>query len=539
MTVLRSGSASDVGRVRAINEDRALESLSLYAVADGMGGHAGGEVAARTAIDALQAAFAASPSGEGLVEAVRRANGAVWQRSLADPDLRGMGTTLIAAALVPGEDGDRLVLTNVGDSRAYRYNSGTFEQLTVDHSVAEELLARGELTEEEAAVHPHRHILTRALGIAPDVDVDVWEISPTEGDRFLLCSDGLSNEVSGERMAAALSSSRDPQEIAEELVVLANEHGGSDNITAVVVDVVVGDKPPGASLTPDVFVIAGDQAPGVGDPGAGEPGTGEPGTGEPGAGDPGVGDPGAVAGDASGLATQGRARRPGVVNVIGPARSSDAQPPQPAAVATGLTAGQLHSARGTTGMAPRMTFPARAEPAPTGARRPTSQPVVFKPPRRLTFRVAVFVLVFAAVVAAAWGVINWYVDHSYYVGLRQDEVVIFQGRPGGFLWLHPHVVATSGLTTAHILPYHLASLRSGVQEPSLGAARAFVANLRSESQATIGGGTSTTSTTGGGTSTTSTTAGGTARGMGVTGSGGTRPTGMAPLGSGITSQEEV
>lgn len=509
MTVLRSGSASDVGRVRAINEDRALESLSLYAVADGMGGHAGGEVAARTAIDALQAAFASSPSGEGLVEAVRRANGAVWQRSLADPDLRGMGTTLIAAALVPGEDGDRLVLTNVGDSRAYRYNSGKLEQLTVDHSVAEELLARGELTEEEAAIHPHRHILTRALGIAPDVDVDVWEISPTEGDRFLLCSDGLSNEVSGERMAAALSSSRDPQEIAEELVVLANEHGGSDNITAVVVDVVVGDKPPGASLTPDVFVIAGDQDPGAGEPGAGEPG--------------------AVAGDASGLATQGRARRPGVVNVIGPARSSDAQPPQPAVVAAGLTAGQLHSARGTTGMAPRMTFPARAEPAPTGARRPTSQPVVFKPPRRLTFRVAVFVLVFAAVVAAAWGVINWYVDHSYYVGLRQDEVVIFQGRPGGFLWLHPHVVATSGLTTAHILPYHLASLRSGVQEPSLGAARAFVANLRSESQATIGGGTSTTSTTGGGT----------ARGMGVTGSGGTRPTGMAPLGSGITSQEEV
>ena len=190
LTVLRSGSASDVGRVRTVNEDLALESLTLFAVADGMGGHVGGEIAARTAIDTLQAEFARKPSADGLAAAIHEANRAVWERGHADADLRGMGTTMIAAALVATDEGDRLVLANVGDSRAYRLHGGDLVQLTTDHSVAEELVARGELSEEEAAVHPHRHILTRALGVQPEVAVDVWQLVPEEGDRFLLCSDG-------------------------------------------------------------------------------------------------------------------------------------------------------------------------------------------------------------------------------------------------------------------------------------------------------------------------------------------------------------
>ncbi|MHB8680733.1 MAG: Stp1/IreP family PP2C-type Ser/Thr phosphatase, partial [Acidimicrobiales bacterium] len=242
MTVLRSGSASDVGRVRALNEDLALETLTLFAVADGMGGHAGGEVAARTAIEALQQEFARQPSIDGLVTAVRRANQSVWDRSHEDPDLRGMGTTLTAAALVATDDGDRLVLANVGDSRSYRFHDGTLTQLTKDHSVAEELVERGELSEAEAAVHPHRHILTRALGVAPDVEVDVWQVTPEAGDRFLLCSDGLSNEISTRRMTSVLSSTPDPQQAAETLVRMANEHGGNDNVTVVVLDVLVGDE---------------------------------------------------------------------------------------------------------------------------------------------------------------------------------------------------------------------------------------------------------------------------------------------------------
>jgi serine/threonine protein phosphatase PrpC len=603
MTVLRSGSASDVGRVRAVNEDRALETLSLYAVADGMGGHAGGEVAARTAIDALQAAFSANPTGEGLVNAVRLANAAVWRRSLADPDLRGMGTTLTAAALVAGQAGDRLVLANVGDSRAYRFNSGTLEQLTTDHSVAEELLARGELTEAEAAVHPHRHILTRALGIAPDVDIDVWEIEPEEGDRYLLCSDGLSNEVPGERIAEALASAKDPQEIAEELVALANAHGGSDNVTAVVVDVVVGDRPPGAAMAPDVFVSASDGEAAnsgatttlvkrandgtIGSPGTadslgtvstlgtiGSPGTPSPGTPSPGTPGPGKTGPAsqttrsAQPDDASHPEghTAANARRsqlpplegttdrtrPLVVRVIGPARVASADTP-----GADARAGSGRSAFGTERKAsagaerggsaptrerlgspgalaarPSMTFP-----APSDANRSPSHyhqigaGLAFRPPRHVNLRVVLFVLVVAAVLAGAWGVVNWYVDHSYYVGLRNDQVVIFEGRPGGFLWFHPHVVEATGVTTAEVLPYHLAGLRSGVQEPSLAAARSYVENLRSEEQsAKAAGSPAGTSATSGASSRT-----GGSTPSGTSGASGTPGSSSPPSSSGASS----
>jgi serine/threonine protein phosphatase PrpC len=245
VTVLRSGSASDVGRVRSVNEDLVYEGSSLFAVADGMGGHAGGEVAAQTAIDSLRSGFDLAPSAEGLVDAIHSANKAVWEKGRSDASLRGMGTTLVAAALVGTEEGDRLVLANVGDSRGYRVHDRELEQLTVDHSVAEELVARGELSEDEAAIHPHRHILTRALGVDMDVSVDVWDFVPQEGDRFLLCSDGLSNEVPVEQMSRILTEVRDPQQAAEALVAFANRRGGNDNITALVLDVLVGEPAAG------------------------------------------------------------------------------------------------------------------------------------------------------------------------------------------------------------------------------------------------------------------------------------------------------
>ncbi len=244
MTVLRSGSASDVGRVRTINEDRALESLTLFAVADGMGGHVGGEVASSITIETLQAGFTRNPTTDGLVAAVQEANRAVWERGVGDQALRGMGTTVTAAALVATDDGDRLVLANVGDSRAYRFHANALIQLSVGHSVAEELVARGELSKAEAAVHPHRHILTRALGITPQVEVDIWQVVPEEGDRYLLCSDGLSNEVRPEVITEVLSDVPDPQSAADTLVGLANASGGNDNITAVVIDVLVGEEWP-------------------------------------------------------------------------------------------------------------------------------------------------------------------------------------------------------------------------------------------------------------------------------------------------------
>ena len=259
MTLLRSGSATDTGLVRSVNQDLAVETGTLFAVADGMGGHAGGEVAARLAVDTLTVAFGAKPTGAGLSEAVNEANRVVFEHSLDNAELRGMGTTLTAAALVNEDDRDVIALVNVGDSRSYRFHDGELTQITVDHSLAEEMVRSGEISESEAAVHPHRHILTRALGVAEDVVVDLWRIQPTRGDRYLLCSDGLTNELEPAQIAEVLGTVPDPQVAADLLVRAARTHGGSDNITVVVVDVVLDDEQGGAdSSAPVVAAVAPD-----------------------------------------------------------------------------------------------------------------------------------------------------------------------------------------------------------------------------------------------------------------------------------------
>jgi len=272
MTLLRSGSATDTGLVRSVNQDLAVETGTLFAVADGMGGHAGGEVAARLAVDTLTVAFGAKPSGAGLSDAVNEANRVVHEHSMENPELRGMGTTLTAAALVDEDGRDVIALVNVGDSRSYRYHEGELTQITVDHSLAEEMVRSGEISESEAAVHPHRHILTRALGVADDVTVDLWRIQPTRGDRYLLCSDGLTNELESEQIAEVLATVPDPQVAADLLVRAARTHGGSDNITVVVVDVVLDDEQ-GASdgAAPAVAAVEPDFRTAAGEPGADVP----------------------------------------------------------------------------------------------------------------------------------------------------------------------------------------------------------------------------------------------------------------------------
>ena len=248
MTVLRSGSATDVGRVRTVNQDMVLEQANLYAVADGMGGHVGGEVAARVAVETLGHVFERTPTVDGLREAFSEANAAVWQESQSNEDLRGMGTTLTAMGLVGGPEGrDVLALANVGDSRAYVYTDGELLQVTDDHSLAEERMRHGEMTEAEAAVHPQRHILTRVLGVFSEVEADMWELELHAGDRVLLCSDGLSNEVDTDEIAGVLDSVDDPREAAHRLVEVANQHGGSDNVTVVIVDVQVGEAESGGA----------------------------------------------------------------------------------------------------------------------------------------------------------------------------------------------------------------------------------------------------------------------------------------------------
>ena len=175
---------------------------------------------------------------------MKLANRAVWARADDEPGLRGMGTTMTALSLVPSEDedgDDLLLVVNVGDSRTYLLRDGELTQVTEDHSLVEDLVREGRITEAEARIHPQRNILTRVLGNEPDVEVDEFPVIPVAGDRYLLCSDGLFNEVEDDRIAAVLRRIADPGEAARELVRLANEGGGRDNITVVVVDVVDDD----------------------------------------------------------------------------------------------------------------------------------------------------------------------------------------------------------------------------------------------------------------------------------------------------------
>lgn len=237
MTRFAWGAASDTGRVRKANEDSYLVVDGLFAVADGMGGHQAGEVASHLALESLQSEFT-SAGTDVLVRAVENANHALVTRSMADPELAGMGTTLVAMALVEAAGRDVIGVVNVGDSRLYLMSDGALAQITEDHSLVATMERQGRITAAEAAVHPQRNILTRALGIDGSVLVDSWEILPIVGDRYLICSDGLFNEVDESRIAATLRRLADPNEACRELVRLANEGGGRDNITCVIVDVV-------------------------------------------------------------------------------------------------------------------------------------------------------------------------------------------------------------------------------------------------------------------------------------------------------------
>jgi PPM family protein phosphatase len=459
LTVLRSGSATDVGRVRKVNQDLPLEATNLYAVADGMGGHVGGEVAAQVAVDALLQVFTREPTKAGLRAAFAKANSAVWEEGQENSELRGMGTTLTALALVGGDDGrDTLALANVGDSRAYLFSDDQIVQVTADHSLAEERMRHGEMTEEEAAVHPQRHILTRALGVSSEVEADMWDLKLRSGDRLVLCSDGLSNELTSEELAEVLSSVPDPGEAAHQLVEIANEHGGSDNITVVVVDVLVGeDTPSDAAVITPLGTRAGSPLL-VGPPSA--PGT--------------ASGPGAVSdlpasdafaeGTQLGFGSQTRSLR-----------------------GDGLRTAEFFPGAGTTQAVPVARATDRSVPS-------TASSVATAPPdetrrqrrrrlgvqRRVTLRVILFVLLVAGVFVGAYFAIRWYAYDNWYLSVQNNEIVVKQGQPGGVLWFHPRIVDRTGTTTSQLLPTDVTQIRSGVNEPSLLAAQRYVRNLHSE-----------------------------------------------------------
>ena len=246
---LAHSAATHVGRVRHSNQDDHGSTEGLCVLADGMGGHRGGEVAAALAVSTTLDRFNGS-TRIGLVRAVVAANRAIMERSLVDENLLGMGTTICAIAAVVGESGlDGLAVVNVGDSRVYHYSSGVLVQVTEDHSLVADLVRAGDLTAEEAARHPQRNILTRALGIEDDPVVDTWELLPVVGDRYLLCSDGLFNELTDDRITEILGQYTDPGMAANELVDRAVDAGGHDNVTVLVVDVTEAPETGGEDWT--------------------------------------------------------------------------------------------------------------------------------------------------------------------------------------------------------------------------------------------------------------------------------------------------
>ncbi len=232
--------ASDVGRKRSHNEDAFLvmPEAGLFAVADGLGGHASGEVASRTAVEELAACFGrlAGAPEDRLREALRIANRAVHGRSQADARLSGMGTTLVAGHFA---EGGRLAVAHVGDSRAYLFRDGELRRLTEDHSLLQDFIRQSHPTPAEIEAYPHKNVIVRAVGMRETVDADVSTVDAREGDLLLLCCDGLFGMLPDEQMAEILHLEGGEILRANQLLIdAANQAGGADNVTSVLVEVV-------------------------------------------------------------------------------------------------------------------------------------------------------------------------------------------------------------------------------------------------------------------------------------------------------------
>ncbi len=239
---IASFALSDIGKVRGENQDTSghFPGRNLFVIADGMGGHKGGKQASELAVATIEkrlelTANASESLAElpDLLEAIREANLRIVERGAEDEALRRMGTTLVALLLDGRADG---AVVHVGDSRVYRLRDGALELLTLDHTLVADLVQSHEITEAEAVKHPYRHVLTRALGAAPDVSPDVRRIDVRSGDVYLLCSDGISGMLDTKDIEAIVAAHRDdPEAVCRELIAAANHAGGRDNATAIVV----------------------------------------------------------------------------------------------------------------------------------------------------------------------------------------------------------------------------------------------------------------------------------------------------------------
>lgn len=233
---------SDIGKRRNMNQDYTnvftnQSGMDLAILADGMGGHLAGDVASKMAVDGLGAAWSTSTisqpdkASEWFEQAIQKVNEAIYQEGTAHPEMQGMGTTIVSTALL----NEKFVLAHVGDSRAYLIHEDQLRQLTDDHSLVNELLKSGEITAEMAAVHPQKNVLTRSVGIAGTIKTDISEHECQSNDYLLLCSDGLTNMVSEEAILTIVASDQSLEDKTKQLINAANEAGGADNITVLLI----------------------------------------------------------------------------------------------------------------------------------------------------------------------------------------------------------------------------------------------------------------------------------------------------------------
>jgi protein phosphatase len=243
---LHHGAATDVGLVREVNEDSFLATPPIFVVADGMGGHDGGDVASSIVVEEFGRLADEGYDPRGGAEVVARTLDACQRRIAAYGEQQAgagrqrwyAGTTVVAALLVADEEGPKWLLANLGDSRAYRLRGEVLEQVSVDHSVVQELVEAGAITVDDAATHPERHVITRALGGPEQPEADYFLLPLPSAERLVLCSDGINGMIDDEEIAAILRDTEDPRDAADRLVAAAVTAGGQDNATAVVIDVV-------------------------------------------------------------------------------------------------------------------------------------------------------------------------------------------------------------------------------------------------------------------------------------------------------------
>lgn len=443
---LRAGVASDCGLVRPANEDSFLLRPGLYAVCDGMGGARAGEVASQMACLGLVAVDPASAGGEDLRRAIESTNKAITGRSASEEHLLGMGTTITVALVKP----ESLIVAHVGDSRAYVLHAGELAQVTDDHSWVGEMVRRGEITMAQAAVHPHRSVITRALGTDGDVTPDTTEVPLASGDRVLLCSDGLTGMVSDQVIAELLQQGNDPQETADALVRAALAGGGEDNVTAIVVHVEpdlnsAAGEDGGRAVDDRILFGPSDRAASVAPPSprsrraastvrerlsrrvtplarpvAAPPASAEVASAEAVAAEPAIAE-----------------TAPAPIEAAGQPEAPVTETAAPETLAAGMPAEPSAE-------------PATVTPAPEADSKPAGDAARARKRRRWTYWTVVVVLVLVIAV----GGLAWYNSTVYYVGTHDGKVALFNGLPASALGIDLSSVHEQGTVDYEALtPY--------------------------------------------------------------------------------------